>query len=159
MIIILCILFTFIYSRGSVLGLLPEFLLRNDYHESKLNFLVSTDKEIVSIFTQISVTKREAEIKLDETDFYEKKMINKRKKLILEGKDDDEIEEILGKRKKRRKPQKSDSIGQTVENEIDEMPKKKKVVDKKSRDNGKKKELVKKNNKPNIKSETDHRFV
>lgn len=42
------------------------------------------DKEIVTILTQISVAKREAEIKLDETDFYEKKMIYKRKKLILE---------------------------------------------------------------------------
>ncbi|KYN05886.1 putative ATP-dependent RNA helicase DDX49 [Cyphomyrmex costatus] len=41
------------------------------------------DKEIITILTQISVAKREAEIKLDETDFYEKKMINKQKKLIL----------------------------------------------------------------------------
>lgn len=30
------------------------------------------------------MAKREAEIKLDETDFYEKKMIYKKKKLILE---------------------------------------------------------------------------
>lgn len=46
-------------------------------------------------------------MKLDETDFYEKKMINKRKKLILEGKDPDEIEEILEK-KKRYKSKKKD---------------------------------------------------
>lgn len=53
------------------------------------------------------MTKREAEIKLDETDFYEKKMINKRKKLILEGKDPDEVDEILEKKKKKhRKPEK-----------------------------------------------------
>lgn len=38
-------------------------------------------------------------MKLDETNFYEKKIINKRKKLILEGKDPDEIEEILEKKK------------------------------------------------------------
>lgn len=38
-------------------------------------------------------------MRLDETDFYEKKIINKRKKLILEGKDPDEIEEILEKYK------------------------------------------------------------
>lgn len=67
-----------------------------------------TDKEIVTIITQISVAKREAEMRLDEADFYEKKMINKRKKLILEGKDSDEIEEILaksmcGKSKKRKR--------------------------------------------------------
>lgn len=52
------------------------------------------------------MTKREAEIKLDETDFYEKKLINKRKKLILEGKDPDEIEEILAQKKKQRKREK-----------------------------------------------------
>lgn len=65
------------------------------------------DKEIVTILTQISVAKREAEMKLDETDFYEKRIINKRKKLILEGKDPDEIEEILErKRNKLKKKQK-----------------------------------------------------
>ena len=63
------------------------------------------------MFAQISVTKREAEIKLDETDFYEKKMINKRKKLIMEGKTEEEIEEILGPKKKRRKPQSKKIVG------------------------------------------------
>ncbi|XP_076619793.1 putative ATP-dependent RNA helicase Dbp45A [Colletes latitarsis] len=62
---------------------------------TKLTEYKVNDKEIVTIITQISVAKREAEMRLDETDFYEKKMINKRKKLILEGKDLDEIEEIL----------------------------------------------------------------
>lgn len=68
------------------------------------------DKEIVTILTQISVAKREAEMKLDEMDFYSKRMINKRKKLILEGKDPDEIEEILEqkKRDKLKKKQKTD---------------------------------------------------
>lgn len=75
---------------------------------TKLTEYKVNDKEIVTIFTQISVAKREAEMKLDETDFYEKKMINKRKKLILEGKDPDEIEEIL-ERKKRRKLKKEHS--------------------------------------------------
>ncbi|XP_001606554.1 probable ATP-dependent RNA helicase DDX49 [Nasonia vitripennis] len=76
---------------------------------TKLTEFKVEDKEIVNIFTQISVTKREAEIKLDETDFYEKKMINKRKKLILEGKDPDEVDEILEKKKKkRRKPEKKE---------------------------------------------------
>lgn len=72
------------------------------------------DKEIVTILTQISVAKREAEIKLDETDFYEKKMINKRKKLILEelerSESSDEIDidkEEKKQRKKRRKKLKS----------------------------------------------------
>lgn len=38
---------------------------------------------------------KEAEIKLDETDFDERKLINKKKKLILEGRDADYIEERL----------------------------------------------------------------
>jgi ATP-dependent RNA helicase DDX49/DBP8 len=58
---------------------------------------------VVTIFPQISVTKREAEIELDETDFFEKKMINKRKKLILEGMDPEEADEFLNKKKKRKK--------------------------------------------------------
>ena len=44
---------------------------------------------------------REAEIKLDETDFDEKKLINKRKHLILQGKDPDEIEEKIRKLRKK----------------------------------------------------------
>lgn len=55
--------------------------------------LYFADKEVMKILTQVSVTRREAEIKLDETNFYEKKLINKRKDLILEGKDPDEVEE------------------------------------------------------------------
>ncbi|XP_046817544.1 probable ATP-dependent RNA helicase DDX49 [Vespa crabro] len=64
------------------------------------------DEEVVTILTQVSVAKREAEIKLDEADFYEKKIINKRKQLLLEGKDPEEIDLILQKHKKRRKLQK-----------------------------------------------------
>ncbi|XP_069676840.1 probable ATP-dependent RNA helicase DDX49 isoform X1 [Periplaneta americana] len=60
---------------------------------TKLKKYTIQDKEVMKIFTQVSVTKREAEIKLDETDFYEKKMINKRKNRILEEKDLDEEEE------------------------------------------------------------------
>lgn len=71
------------------------------------------DKEIVTILTQISVAKREAEMKLDETDFYGKRMINKRKKLILEGKDPDEIEEIL-EQKKRDKLKKKQKIDENL---------------------------------------------
>ncbi|XP_011498292.1 PREDICTED: probable ATP-dependent RNA helicase DDX49 [Ceratosolen solmsi marchali] len=64
------------------------------------------DNEVVTIFPQISVTKREAEIKLNETDFDEKKMINKRKKLILQGIDPEEADEILKNSKKRKKKKK-----------------------------------------------------
>lgn len=69
---------------------------------TKLTEYKVDDAEIVTILTQVSVARREAEIKLDETDFYEKRLINKRKKLILEGKDPDEIEALLEKKKSRR---------------------------------------------------------
>ncbi|XP_066602488.1 probable ATP-dependent RNA helicase DDX49 [Prorops nasuta] len=71
---------------------------------TKLKEYKIDDKDVLTNLMQISVAKREAEIKLDETDFYEKKLINKRKQLILEGKDVDEIEQILFKKKKTQKP-------------------------------------------------------
>lgn len=67
------------------------------------------DKEIVTILTQVSVAKREAEIKLDETDFYEKKMIYKRKKLILEGLEEGQTPnevDIVEEKKERKKRKK-----------------------------------------------------
>lgn len=60
-------------------------------------------KEVAKIFTQVSVTKREAEIKLDQNDFEERKQINKRKKLILEGKDPDEEERRKVEEQKQRR--------------------------------------------------------
>lgn len=66
------------------------------------------DSEVGKIFTQISVTESEAFIKLNETDFYEKKLINLRKKWILEGLDPDEeearlLKKNLNKQKKNKK--------------------------------------------------------
>lgn len=49
------------------------------------------------------MAKGEAYIKLDEGDFFEKSLINKRKKWILEGLDPDEEEEKLLKSKRRNK--------------------------------------------------------
>lgn len=87
-----------------------------------------SDKEISKIFTQISVTKREAEIKLDETDFYEKKMINKRKKLIMEGKDPDEVEEMIENQKKKRRKEelRKRKEEQKMRNQMKEKSKKQK---------------------------------
>jgi ATP-dependent RNA helicase DDX49/DBP8 len=65
--------------------------------------LYFADKEVMKILTQVSVTRREAEIKLDETNFYERKLINKRKDLILEGKDPDEVEEEQEELKRKKK--------------------------------------------------------
>ena len=42
--------------------------------------------EVTKIVTEVGVAKREAEIRLDEQDWGEQKAINKRKRLLLEGK-------------------------------------------------------------------------
>jgi len=76
-----------------------------DTINTKLKEYVVEDKEVMKILTQVSVTRREAEIKLDESNFYERKLINKRKDLILDGKDPDEVEEeqMLKRKKKVKK--------------------------------------------------------
>uniref|UniRef100_A0A3Q3GVE1 RNA helicase n=1 Tax=Labrus bergylta TaxID=56723 RepID=A0A3Q3GVE1_9LABR len=74
--------------------------------ETKLKEYPVVEKEVLKILTQVNVTRRECEIKLESTDFDEKKEINKRKQLILEGKDPDleakrkaELEKIRSKKK------------------------------------------------------------
>merc|ERR1739838_68793 len=64
------------------------------------------DSVVKRIMKQVNVTKREQEIKLDETNFDEKRNINRRKKLIMEGKDPEEEEKKYKKRlKNKRKKQ------------------------------------------------------
>jgi ATP-dependent RNA helicase DDX49/DBP8 len=55
--------------------------------------------------TQVHVTKREAQIKLDETDFDERRLINKRKKLINDGKDPDKVEQEIKRKRKEKNRQ------------------------------------------------------
>ncbi|XP_019869571.1 probable ATP-dependent RNA helicase DDX49 [Aethina tumida] len=86
---------------------IPLLQAIEEHIKMKLTEFKLDDSEVGKIFTQISVTKSEAYIQLDEKDFYEKKMINKRKKWILEGLDPDEEEEkLLNKRKKLKKSKK-----------------------------------------------------
>ncbi|XP_075063570.1 putative ATP-dependent RNA helicase DDX49 [Mixophyes fleayi] len=73
----------------------------------KLEEFAVKESEVLQILTQVNVTRRECEIKLECTDFDEKKEINKRKQLILEGKDPDmeakrraELEKIKKQKKK-----------------------------------------------------------
>ncbi|XP_009886165.1 PREDICTED: probable ATP-dependent RNA helicase DDX49, partial [Charadrius vociferus] len=47
------------------------------------------EQSVLDILTQVNVTRRQCEIELEGTDFDEKKEINKRKQMILEGKDPD----------------------------------------------------------------------
>nr|XP_023013591.1 probable ATP-dependent RNA helicase DDX49 [Leptinotarsa decemlineata] len=75
-----------------------EELIKTTLKEFKVD-----ETEVGKIFTQISVTKSEAFLKLDEGDFFEKSLINKRKKWILEGLDPDEEEAKLFKKYKRKK--------------------------------------------------------
>ncbi|XP_063056763.1 probable ATP-dependent RNA helicase DDX49 [Engraulis encrasicolus] len=57
--------------------------------QTKLKANPVEEKEVLKILTQVNVTKRKCEIKLESSDFDEKKEIHKRKQLILEGKDPD----------------------------------------------------------------------
>ncbi|XP_071964725.1 probable ATP-dependent RNA helicase DDX49 [Antedon mediterranea] len=50
------------------------------------------EKEVLRILNEVAVAKREAELKLEEIDFGEKRKINKQKQLIREGKDPEEEE-------------------------------------------------------------------
>ena len=62
------------------------------------------EKEVLKILTEVAVSRREAEIKLDERDFGESREINKRKKLILDGEDPDkEDKEWMRKKAKLKK--------------------------------------------------------
>ncbi|XP_072381093.1 probable ATP-dependent RNA helicase DDX49 [Diabrotica undecimpunctata] len=84
-----------------------------EHIKTKLVELKINDSEVGKIFAQVSVTKSEAYLNLDEGDFYEKRMINKRKKLILEGLDPDEEEAKLlkkYKKKKRSKHKKEEAV-------------------------------------------------
>nr|KAF6400799.1 DEAD-box helicase 49 [Rousettus aegyptiacus] len=57
--------------------------------KKKLEEYSVEEAEVLQILTQVNVVRRECEIKLEAANFDEKKEINKRKQLILEGKDPD----------------------------------------------------------------------
>lgn len=68
-----------------------------------------SDKEVAQILLEVSVTKSEAYVKLNETDFYEKRMVNLKKKWIQEGLDPEEEErKFLNKRKTELKKKQKD---------------------------------------------------
>ncbi|KFR07806.1 putative ATP-dependent RNA helicase DDX49, partial [Opisthocomus hoazin] len=55
----------------------------------KLQEFSAEERFVLDILTHVNITRRECEIKLEAMDFDEKKEINKRKQMILEGKDPD----------------------------------------------------------------------
>ncbi|XP_069623820.1 probable ATP-dependent RNA helicase DDX49 [Ranitomeya imitator] len=103
-------------ARAGRHGMAITLVTQYDIHlvhaiEEKINLKLQEHKvkesAVLEILTQVNVTRRECEIKLECTDFDEKKEINKRKQLILEGKDPDleakrkaELEKIRKQKKK-----------------------------------------------------------
>ncbi|XP_034611324.1 probable ATP-dependent RNA helicase DDX49 [Trachemys scripta elegans] len=85
--------------------------------KTKLQEFSVEERAVLSILTQVNVARRECEIKLEATDFDEKKEINKRKQMILEGKDPD----VEAKRKaelakiKRKNKQFRERVQQTLQ--------------------------------------------
>lgn len=72
-----------------------EVLIDRDMEELEVK-----DAQVAEILTQVNVTKREQEIKLDEMDWDEKKKINKRKRMLING-IDPEMEEKRKRRERR----------------------------------------------------------
>ncbi|XP_067872062.1 probable ATP-dependent RNA helicase DDX49 [Heterodontus francisci] len=74
--------------------------------KTKLKEFPVSEENVLKILTHVNVTRRECEIELESTDFDEKKEINIRKQMILEGKNPDveskrrkELEKVKGKRR------------------------------------------------------------
>ncbi|XP_025920630.1 probable ATP-dependent RNA helicase DDX49 [Apteryx rowi] len=83
----------------------------------KLQEFSVEERFVLDILTQVYITRRDCEIKLEGMDFDEKKEINKRKQMILEGKDPDleaKRKAELAKIKKKNK-QFREKIQQTLE--------------------------------------------
>lgn len=98
---------------GSAISLITQYeisLLRSveERINQKFKEYDVSGKEVAKVLTQVNVTVREMQVKLEETDFEEKRLINKRKNLIRMGYDPDELEELLKKKKKRRRKGKKD---------------------------------------------------
>ena len=87
--------------------------------------------------TQVLVAKREAEIRLDKQNFGEKREINKRKQMILEGLDPDEVEKDLKKQRERRRKSNKDKVNKIsrqiekrqLQNDVKIKSKKKSKID------------------------------
>lgn len=84
---------------------------------AKLKVHPVEEKDVLKILTQVNVTRRKCEIKLEASDFDEKRETNKRKQLILEGKDPDKVQkrqaELVQMKAQKRKFQ--DKIKKTIE--------------------------------------------
>ncbi|XP_036442749.1 probable ATP-dependent RNA helicase DDX49 [Colossoma macropomum] len=82
--------------------------------QTKLKEYPVEEKEVLKILTQVNVMRRQCEIKLESTDFGEKNEINKKKQMILEGKDPD-LEEKRKHKLAKMKKEKKESKGRIQE--------------------------------------------
>ncbi|XP_072166729.1 probable ATP-dependent RNA helicase DDX49 [Diadema setosum] len=71
---------------------------------TKLTEYKVEEKHVLPILNEVALAKSQAEMKLEELDFGERKAIHKRKQLILEGKDPDEEESLAESRRKKHRP-------------------------------------------------------
>ncbi|CEF65988.2 Probable ATP-dependent RNA helicase DDX49 [Strongyloides ratti] len=69
----------------------------------KLEELKVDDKKVTEYASQVLIMKKEAEIKLEQRNFGERKKINKRKDMIRSGLDDSEVDKVLQDQRKRKK--------------------------------------------------------
>nr|XP_022329447.1 probable ATP-dependent RNA helicase DDX49 [Crassostrea virginica] len=81
--------------HGTAITLVTQFDVRlvhaiEEFVNSKMDEYDTKEKDVMKILVEVATAKREAEIRLDERDFGVQKEINKRKKLLMEGKDPDE---------------------------------------------------------------------
>ncbi|GAB6032294.1 Putative ATP-dependent RNA helicase ddx49 [Chamberlinius hualienensis] len=81
----------------------------------KLSEYTACEKDVLTILTQVAVAKRECEIRLDATNFDEKRENIKKRRLILEGKDPEEEErKKLRRIKEKRKKFKQERFKKSV---------------------------------------------
>ncbi|XP_071845393.1 probable ATP-dependent RNA helicase DDX49 [Apostichopus japonicus] len=82
---------------GMAVTMVTQFDVKNvknieKHIKTKLAEYKMEEKDVLPILNEVAVAKGQAKMKLEELDFGEKRRINKRKKLILEGKDPEEEE-------------------------------------------------------------------
>lgn len=93
----------------------------------QLTELKVSDKKVAEHVTEVLVAKREAEIRLDREHFGERREINKRKQMILEGMTPDEVDKAMTRMKERREKVSKQRVEQ-VEKKIEKKASKRTVA-------------------------------
>ncbi|KAK8390198.1 hypothetical protein O3P69_013046 [Scylla paramamosain] len=93
----------------------------------KMTEMKADEAGVARIMKQVNVTRRMQEIRLDQSDFDERRNINKRKRMILEGRDPDEEERKKKKRMKKTQQEAKKEREKVLEELMKEGEKKKKI--------------------------------